>query len=110
MIATTPRKTRNVIAPSIQVRMLLRIAEIGHRPQKLVVSASEILRIVVPAPDSSIRGQASAGTQWRGSPTTLDSRFRGNDELELRGPSGVGHKRHWIPAFAGMTSLSCGTQ
>ena len=36
---------------------------------------------VVPAPDSSIRGQASAGTQRRLS------------------------KRHWIPAFAGMTIL-----
>ena len=75
---------------------------------------------------------AEAGTQWRSSaglqrkPTTLDSRFRGNDGCcrcetraqpcilssspRKRGPSGVrlqalrGNQRRWIPAFAGMTT------
>src|ERR1700681_2505337 len=41
--------------------------------------------LVVPAPDSSIRGQASAGTQWRS------------------------YQRLWIPACAGMTELGQGS-
>jgi hypothetical protein len=66
---------------------------------------------------------AKAGTQWRSlhnatGATTLDSRFRGNDEERDRGndatiivvPAKAGThlataKNQWIPAFAGMTNV-----
>jgi hypothetical protein len=38
--------------------------------------------VVVPAPDSSIRGQASAGTHFDLDGRNMDSRFRGNDDMK----------------------------
>jgi hypothetical protein len=69
--------------------MLQTITEIGDGFRKT---------FVVPAPDSSIRGQASAGIQWRSSSKTLDSlpafagtKGRGNDDIKDRG---VAHFRN----------------
>src|ERR1700681_1141813 len=44
-----------------------------------IISRGTARQIVVPAPDSSIRGQASAGTHFDLDGRNMDSRFRGND-------------------------------
>jgi hypothetical protein len=48
------------------------------------VRDARISKLVIPAPDSSIRGQASAGTHFDLDGRNMDSRLRGNDDGGLR--------------------------